>query len=466
MAPTTPLDKLATLLQMYKGNPVAFVRGVFGASPTEQQISLLNAAVKKDSRVAVKSCTASGKTAALAWLTYYFLICYPNCKGLITAPTSNQLHRVFRSELALWKSKMDPLFQDFFEIMNEMIYVKGKKSTQFFSWVTGSADNKESFAGLHADKVVLMVDEASALPSEIFDTLYGTLSSGDTSFILVSNPVRAEGAFYNLFTKESNRKIWDFFTFTSFGSPNVDKEWIEEVKNYYGKDSDFYKMRVLGEFPLMSEAQFINTSDVEEAMDRQLLPSDYYHYPRILGCDVARFGNDASVIVDRQGPKIHNILHFKGLDTVSFAEKIVNYYRGDKYSAVCVDGIGVGSGVVDQLKRFQIPVVDVNVSTRSSDPKTYFNLRSQLYGEVKDWLPGASMPRNDELRDDLIAINYSYNSKLQIILESKKDMKKRGTKSPDFSDALALTFATSTFQYSPKKTRPRKVVSSHNYLWA
>ena len=462
----TPTDKLVELLRLYQGNPVAFVRGVFGASPTDQQISLLNSAVKKDSRLAVKSCTASGKTAALVWLVYYFLCCHPNCRGLVTAPTASQLFRVFRSELILWHGRMEPVMRDLFEIMNEKIFLVGRKDTQYFSWVTGSTDNKESFAGLHADKVVLMVDEASALPKEIFDTLYGTLSYGDTSFILVSNPVRAEGPFYDIFANAKSKSVWDTLTFTSYGSPNVDKEWIEEIIEYYGKDSDFFKMRCMGEFPLMSEAQFINVSLIDEAIDRQLLPQDYHHFPRILGCDVARFGNDSSVIVDRQGPKLHNILFFKGLDTVAFTEKILQYYKASQYVNVCVDGIGVGSGVVDQLKRFNLPVIDVNVSCKSSDPKTYFNLRSQLYGEVRDWLPGADLPNHKELRDDLIGINYSYNNKLQIILESKKEMKRRGDKSPDFGDALALSFAPNTFNYSPKKLRPRKVVSTQRYCWA
>lgn len=462
--PKTPQEKLVALLKVYKGDPVAFVRGVFGATPTGQQIDLLNAAVKPDARCAVKSATSTGKTTALAWLTFYFLICYPDCKGLVTAPTASQLFRVFKSELVLWHGKMNSIFQPFFEIMNEKVFIVGKKDTQFFSWATGSAENKESFAGLHAAKVVLFVDEASALPKEIFDTLYGTLSSGDTSFILVSNPVRAEGSFYDIFNKRTD--TWNTFTFTSFDSPNVNKKWIDETREYYGEDSDFYKMRVLGEFPILSEAQFISAAAVEEAQKRQLMPGEYHNYDRILGCDVARFGKDSSVIVDRQGPKIHEILSFKGLDTIEFAEKILGYYKSvGGITAVAVDGIGIGAGVVDQLKRFNVPVLDVNVSTKSSEPKVYFNLRAQLYGKVKEWIETADIPSNEELRDNLISINYAYNTKLQIILESKKDMRKRGIHSPDESDALSLTMVVSTLQYSPQRMQPRKI-NRTQHMWA
>lgn len=460
----TPQEKLEKLLLYYRDNPIEFVRQVFQAEPTQQQIDLILSATQSNSRCAVKSATATGKTTALVWLTYYFLICYPDCKGLVTAPTSSQINRVFRSELVLWQRKMVAPFKSFFEIMNEKIFVIGKKDTQFFSWITGSAENKESFAGLHAEKVVLMVDEASALPKEIFDTLYGTLSSGDTSFILVSNPVRAEGAFYDLFAKGAPG--WETFTFTSFDSPNVDKGWIKEIREYYGEDSDFYKMRVLGQFPILSEAQFISTDLVEEAMKRTLVPSEYLNFPRVLGCDVARFGDDSSVIVDRQGPKIHGIQVFKGLDTILFSREIIRTFRtqGTHYDHIAVDGIGIGSGVVDQLKHQQMPVIDVNVSTKSSDPKTYFNLRSQIWGEMRIWLSTGSIGYNDQLRTDLIGINYSYNNKMQIILEAKKDLKRRGLKSPDLGDALALTFASSTFQYSSARQRVRPVIKS-NYMW-
>jgi hypothetical protein len=361
---------------------------------------------------------------------------------------------------------MTPVLRELFEIMAEKIFIKGRKDTQSFSWVTGSPDNKESFAGLHADKVVLMVDEASALPSDIFDTLYGTLSSGDTSFILVSNPVRAEGSFYDLFQLSSEKNKWSKLTFTSFGSPNVDLDWIEEMRTYYGEDHDFWKMRVLGEFPLLSEAQFISTELVEKAVYNQLAVRDYHNYERVLGCDAARFGGDASVIVDRQGPKVHDIIPFKGLDTIQFAEKILAYYnsKGKAFSTIAVDGIGVGAGVVDQLKRFSLPILDVNVGTKASDFKTYANLRAQLWGEMKEWLPIADIPKDQELRDQLVGINYAYNSKMQIMLETKKEMKRRGITSPDKADALALTFASNIYAFKKTRQKPRQILNKP-YYW-
>jgi len=455
--------KLTAQILRYRKDPIAFVREVIGVDPTDQQKQLILAACKRKARVAVKSCTASGKTAVLAWLTFYFLICFPDCRMLTTAPTANQLHRVFRSELAKWLQTMRAPYNEFFEIMSDKVFIKGKKDTQFCGLVTGSPENKESFAGLHASKVVVLVDEASALPSEIFDTLLGTLSKGECHFVLVSNPVRASGAFYQLFQGENPH--WTKITFDSYGSPNVDKDWIEEVIEYYGENSDFVKMRVLGEFPAMSNSQFISAETVKAAMDNIIDPREYMNYPRVLGVDPARFGDDSSVIVDRQGPKIHGIYQFQGLDTVAFSQAVMNQYRQHQYAKVFVDGIGVGAGVVDQLKRFNLPVVEVTVNSKSSEPKTYSNLRAQIYGSVRDWLISADIPHDDkELQEDLSAINYFFNNRLQIVLEAKKDMKKRTKRSPDRADALALTFAEEV--YSTGFVRKGKIpVKKGNYMW-
>lgn len=462
--PSRGQDSLTKLLVYYRTNPIDFVTQIIGATPTDQQKELIIAATKPHARVAVRSCTSSGKTAVLSWLTLYFLICFPNTKIVVTAPTAQQLHRVFRSELSLWHERMKSPFPSFYEIMKDNIHIIGKKSTQFASFVTGSAENKESMAGVHGDRVVIMVDEASALPAEIFDTLLGTLSSGETSFILVSNPVRASGSFYDLFQKGEDSSKWDLLTFDSYGSPNVDEEWIKEVIEYYGEDSDFVRMRVNGLFPVLDSAQFISTTSVEEATTRILTPMEYVHFPRVLGVDVARFGNDASVIVDRQGPKIHEIYSFRGLDTVDFSHQVLQIYKSGEYAKVFVDGIGIGAGVVDQLKRFSVPVVDVVVSQKSTEPKAYFNLRAQIYGRTKEWLDSASIPNDKELRDDLLSLNYSFNNKLQIVLESKKNLKSRGHASPDRSDALALTFSEDVYSGRGNNATLRQVTQT-NYLW-
>ncbi len=463
--PTSNINKsLAAHLLHYRKNPVDFIREVIGVEPTDQQIKLIEAIAKPNARVAVKSATATGKSAVLAWMTLWFLITHVDVAGIITAPTAHQLHRVLRSEISKWLHRMKEPFRSMYELHSKTIFVKGpKKDTQKFSFVTGTKENKETFAGLHGEKCVVFVDEASALNKEIFDTLLGTLSYGDTCFALVSNPVRASGAFYQLFQKKPER--WDLLTFTSFDSPNVDKEWIQEVKEYYGEDSDFYQMRVLGEFPVLDSSQFYPTNLIQDAIERTILnPSELAPHPVVFGVDVARFGDDSSVICIRQGPKIHEMVELKGLDTTELSKMVLSLAQQWRPQAIFVDGIGVGSGVVDQLKRFNQPVVDVIVSAASNEPLTYGNLRAELHGKTKHWLSTADIPGGGRLEEDLLNVNFTYNNRLQILIESKKDIKRRGLPSTDFLDSLTLTMHQQEYKILPKK-KVLPVVRAE-YLWS
>ena len=161
-----------------------------------------------------------------------------------------------------------------------------------------------------------------------------------------------------------------------------------------------------------------------------------------------------------------DISEHQGLDTSEVAGVLVDYYHKHKPDNIFIDAIGIGAGVYDQAKRFGLPVHEVVVSTKSSDPKTYFNLRSQLWGEMRSWLHnGASIPQNPKLKKQLTAMTYSYNNKLQIQLANKKDLKKQGLESPDIPDSISLTFAPAAHGYNPANKRARKVRKS-NYLWA
>jgi hypothetical protein len=147
------------------------------------------------------------------------------------------------------------------------------------------------------------------------------------------------------------------------------------------------------------------------------------------------------------------------------ARKVVEYRNKMNPSMIYIDGIGVGGGVVDRCKELGLPVKDIVVSHKATDPIKYANLRSQLWGDMRDWLAyGADIPHDDGLRKDLTAMTYDYTNKLQIQLTSKKDMKRRGENSPDFGDALALTMADKIYGSAAVSIKPRRVIRS-NHLW-
>lgn len=460
-------EKLDYLVGIYKDNPVLFVKSVIGFDLTEQQTKLIEAAHKMDARVACKSATGTGKTTTLACLILHQLITQPSCKILATAPSSGQLKRGLRSELELLHGRMQPLFKNQYELQQDVVYLTGKKGTQFCSLVSADTSNQESLAGFHAKKVLVLMDEASAIEQEKYDTLVGNLTTKGSSLIQISNPVRSDGPFRNLWAKPENQKLWELITLDAFHSPLISKEWIDMIRAEYGEDSDFWRMRVLGEFPTTSEDTFFNTEDVYAAANRKLKITEYVNYPKVVGVDVARFGSDKTVFLLRQGPKVLDIQKFDGLDTTEVGQELAAYYHIHKPEMIYVDGTGVGSGVVDRCKALGLPYVDVVVGGKSSDPLTYANLRAQLYGSMKDWIRNdGDIPDDEDMVNEFCSMRYAFTKKGQIQLMSKKEIKgKLGLPSPDIIDALSMTFSDAVFERGRVKYIKKRIIKRSNYCW-
>jgi hypothetical protein len=454
-------------LILYKNNILAFIR-MMGAEPTLQQIFFIEDAIaSKKSRTAVKSCTSSGKTACLAWLILWAIAVEDDVRILATAPTYPLLNRVLRTEVQKWFLRMPDIMQDVYIMTNDTIKRKGNP-THRCDFATANADNEQALAGGHSSNYWIIVDEGSAVDDDVYEVLVGTLSYGSGGRLLItSNPTRSSGFFYDLFIEEN--PFWSLHTFTAFDSPHVSQEYIEEMKTTYGEDHDFYRVRIMGEFPKAASTQFITTTEVNEAVDNHLVLAGYHHYPKVGGVDVARFGDDDTVFVTRQGPKILDITRFKGLNTMEVAGHMVEYYQQWQHEAVFVDGVGLGAGVVDRGMELGVPVVDVVVSNKSSNPAKYVNVKSQLWGSMKDWLGnGADIPNDMDLKKQLLGMEYGYNQKLQIQLSGKKEVKKRNGFSPDIPDSIALTFADDTYLTLSKGASSRRArnVQMGSYLWA
>ena len=200
-------------------------------------------------------------------------------------------------------------------------------------------------------------------------------------------------------------------------------------------------------------------------MDRQVIYQIYGQYPKIIGVDVARFGDDKTIFVMRQGPKLHEYISYAGLDNMEVAAKLVEYQLKWQAAAINIDAIGVGSGVFDRTKELGLPVHPVIVSQKSSDPMQYFNLRAQLYGETKKWLENeADIPKDETVRKQFLSMEYGFSNKMQIQLMGKKEIKSQGLDSPDIPDAIAHTFLQAAMNKHSFNMKPRPVVRT-GYLW-
>ncbi len=456
-------DKFAKLLLEWSVNPVQGVRDLFGAEPTKQQIQLIASAWNPKARTAVSSCTGAGKTTTIAWLTYLFLITQDDCRILVTSPSFQQLTRVYLAELKKWKGKMPKKIADMFEITRERVTCTSNKRVQVANLVTASADNKESLQGGHSENYIILADEASGIEEATFDVLLRTLSTGTGGrFILTSNPTRSLGRFYDIFHKDIPG--WDKMFFSAFDCPHIAEGFADEIGATYGLDSDHYRIAVLGQFPRTTASQFISAEAIDNCLKNNLPHGSYCNYPIVIGADIARFGDDETVLIARQGPKVLNITQMSQKDTMEVAEAIYQYHRDYVSQVIFIDAIGIGAGVFDRCKQLNLPVREVMGSNKSNKPMEYFNMRSQLWGEMRHWLNNeGDIPYIEELRSQLVAMSYGYTTKMQIALTTKKDIKRLGLKSPDIADALSLTFAEKVYGSSNVIHRARKVVPSNYY---
>jgi hypothetical protein len=216
---------------------------------------------------------------------------------------------------------------------------------------------------------------------------------------------------------------------------------VAQIKATYGEDSNAFRIRVLGEFAAADDDTLIPASIVDSARVRDVptSPSDDLVY----GLDVARFGTDRTALCKRRGNVVLEIRSWGGLDLMQTVGQVVNEAKNDNPSEICVDTIGLGSGVADRLREMGYNVRDVNVSESSAMNPNANKLRDELWMSVKDWLETKTvkLPKDDTLRHELVAPRYTFTSSGKIVVESKDSLRKRGMRSPDLADSLCLTFA-------------------------
>jgi hypothetical protein len=295
------------------------------------------------------------------------------------------------------------------------------------------------------------MDEASGIPAPIYSVSEGFFSEPTTNryWFTFSNPRRNTGPFYDSF--HSKRAFWKTEQIDSRDVEGTDKELFQKMIEQYGEDSTVSRVEVMGEFPSADDDTVVPMELIRSAMGRDVALSA--SAPIVWGLDVARFGGDNSALCVRQGNTVLDIVTFPSMDLMQLCGAVKNKFDDstaiEQPSEILVDVIGLGSGVVDRLAEQDLPVRGVNVAEAPATKKNYLNLRAELWFAVKDWLAqrNCRLPENDELASELAAPLYKYTSSGKIKIESKDEMRKRGIKSPDKADALALTMASSAASF-------------------
>jgi len=446
-------------------DPLAFVEAVFpwktellpNKGPELWQASILNKirlgllSPNEAIREAIASGHGVGKSALVSWIIIWSISTKRDTRGVVTANTETQLKTKTWAELGKWFRLF--IGKPFFKLTATAIFSSfaEHERTWRIDMVPWSERNTEAFAGLHnqGKRIIVIFDEASAIPDVIWETTEGALTDENTEIIwlVCGNPTRNTGRFKDCFNRFRNR--WGITQVDSRQVSFTNKDQIREWCNDYGEDSDFVRIRVRGVFPRLGTMQFISSELVEDATRREILV--HIHDPLVIGVDVARFGDDASVIYIRKGRDGRSIspIVLRGVDTMTLAGRVAEVYREYHADSVFVDGTGVGGGVVDRLRQLRVPLFDVQFGAKADRaffPQEeasylYANKRAEMWGAMREWLRGGCIPDNAQLKSDLIGPEYGFNVRNEIQLERKEDMKKRGLASPDLGDALALTFA-------------------------
>ena len=401
---------------------------------------------KSNIRICVSSGHGIGKTALVAWIIHWYISTHPNPQIVVTANTGTQLTTKTWRELAKWKNFAINGFM--FDWTATSYRYRGQESTWFASAIKWSAHNSEAFAGTHEENVMMVFDEASGIDDIIWEVAAGAFTSHGGIWLAFGNPTRNTGRFYEAaFGRQ--RKRWDTYVIDArdaqMRNDQLIKEWLED----WGEDSDYFRVRVRGLPPKQGPLQFISSAVVEAAIARDMPSvgiSD--RIPRLMGFDVARQGDDQSVILMRQGRKVLELLdgdyikRYNIRDITQLCLVVSKLIVENFPDIVFVDGTGIGAGAVDYLRALgHDNIVEVHAGSAATDSKVFLNKRIEMWDRMRQWLDGADIPDDPQLMIDLTTPEFAFEQKTQKMkLESKEDMKKRGADSPDSGDALALTF--------------------------
>ena len=386
--------------------------------------------------IAVSSGHGAAKTAFVAWLIQWFMSCRPHPQVVCTANTETQLTTKTWREVAKWHKLS--LNKEWFDWTATSYYLKAHPETWKANAIPWSEHNTEAFAGTHEESVLVVFDEASKIADTIWEVTDGVFTTKKNIWVVCGNGTRNVGRFYDCFNK--NKKRWKTWNIDSRSCQAANKPYLDRlVEQYGGEDSDQSRVRVRGLFPKTATRQLISTDSVEKAMNYEAEGWEYL--PKVMGVDIARFGENSSAICIRQGRKVFDLEILPKQDLMQTAHYIAEVIKRERPLQVFVDGSGIGAGVVDRLRQLNFSVVDVNGGNSSLNPR-FLNKRAEMWWECKEFIEGlCELPKDQRLKEELTCVEYDYTDKGRIRLDRKSDIMEQYGFSPDRADALTMTFA-------------------------
>jgi len=423
-------------------------------------------------RMSAKTGKGPGKTCLEAWLIIWLMSTRPNFAGFATANTAAQLSDKLWRELALWHSRA--INKDWFTWTAQRFYHNDAKETWGVDALPWREHNPDALGGLHngGRGQAAIVDEGSGVPAPIYDVIDSTMTDPDSFIFVFGNPYRKTGRFYELFTRFAHR--WISFTVDCRDAKAPNQQIIQQAIEDYGLDSDYVRVNVLGEFPRTDSETLIPLPLIEMAQVRKTEGNERYR--PCWGVDVARYGDDRTVLVSRRHRKVEAKHVWRSLDLMQTVGRIKAMWDeckpDDLPCAILVDVIGIGAGVVDRLRELdgiKHVVRPINVSESPAVKAKFSKLRDEMFWKGREWFEGMNVECEDrEIGGELADILYSYTSLGQIKVEAKKDIKERLGRSPDVAEAFLLSLMAESKLIEASKDRYARAMnrSGGSSAWA
>ncbi len=394
---------------------------------------------KKPRWITVASGHGIGKSAIESILLLWFLGCWRSKIGC-TAPSADQMFDILWAEIALWLPRMKEEMRANYEWQSDHIRMVDNPENWWARAKTARPEKPEALAGIHADNVGIMVDEASGVAEIVFQTAHGSLTNKNILVVMISNPTRSLGYFYD--SHHKFKQDFQCLQFSSLDSPIVDEAYVDKIRTTYGEGSDEWRIRVTGQFPREDAVddkgyvQLIPEADIRFVDDNRL------HGPKRMGVDPSGMGSNKTVFVVRDAMVAYVAMAKQKSDASSIAMQAATLMDELIISPddVYLDSFGVGAESYQKLALMRLDVHGVNVDMDPDDLETFLNKRAEAYWRMRNWLRQGGVLVRHEGWEDLKTIKYRRNLKGKIQIMPKLDMQKLGIPSPDFADALMLTF--------------------------
>jgi len=478
-------DRNLGKLVEWRSNPLLFIRDVFGLGVARDKASFIKGeelthqqgelfevirrGIRNEGkrRIAIKSGHGTGKSASMSLLIFWFLFCFKNAQIACTAPSADQMFSVLWKELALWHSRMPDELKGVFVLGSDKLAIKGSEGYWFARARTARKESPEALQGIHGENVLIIVDEASGVPEEIFRVAEGILTNENILMVMIGNPTRLEGAFRECFTDD--KENWELLTFDSEDSPIVEDGYIRRFEGKYGRESDEFRVRVKGEFPkddMVDRRGYCPIFLADDLRIRDIMGR--FIQPIFMGVDPSGEGSDETVWVIRDNMKAMVVGRERVSSGKSIAERTITLMDawGVLAGNVYLDNFGIGANISQEMMLSNRYINGVNVGCDADDKDKFLNKRAEVAFRVKEFLSKGGYLSKENERDwfELFCMKFKANIRGKIKVISKDELRADGVRSPNVYDALSLTFFNlyGDVPFDKNKERVKEVFDPHD----